>query len=85
MNEQKAKFTWHYYSMAIGALMAMLAATVGSVGGIVAGLAFAIVSHPRLPFQGIGRFVFLILFVILFVFAFPEPAVIREMMADKAL
>lgn len=81
MNQEKAKFTWHYYGMALGALAAMLAATLGSVGGIVSGLAFGILCHPVIKFQGVGRFVFLILFIILYVFAFPEPDVVREMMA----
>jgi len=82
MNEQKAKFTWHYYVMAFGALLAMLAATLGTLGGIVSGLAIAILSHPKLQFQGVGRFVFYILFMILYVFAFPEPEVVREMMSN---
>jgi len=74
---EKAKFTWHYYGMAVGALMAMLAGTVGSTGGIVSGIAFAILCHAVIKFQGVGRFLFLILFAILYVFAFPEPDVIR--------
>ncbi|MEA3406070.1 MAG: hypothetical protein U9R28_10090 [Pseudomonadota bacterium] len=81
MKAEKAKFTWHYYGMAFGALMAMLAGTVGSIGGIVSGIAFAILCHPVIKFQGVGRFVFLVLFAILYVFAFPEPDVVREMMA----
>lgn len=83
MNQKKAKFTWHYYGMAFGALMAMLAATVGSIGGIASAVAFAIVCHPVLKFQGVGRFVFLVLFVIFYVFAFPEADVIREMMSQS--
>jgi len=80
MSEIKPKFTWHYYVMAVGALLAMLAATVGSLGGIVSGLAIAVISTPKLPFQGLTRFVFYILFFILYVFAFPDPDVVREMM-----
>ncbi|WP_178861638.1 hypothetical protein [Thiomicrorhabdus cannonii] len=82
MNQQKAKFTWHYYGMALGALLAMLAGTVGSIGGVVSGLAFGILCHPKLQFRGVGRFVFLVLFAILYIFAFPDPEVIREMMAQ---
>ncbi|MBN2865819.1 MAG: hypothetical protein JXK16_07415 [Thiotrichales bacterium] len=81
MKEEKAKFTWHYYGMALGALMAMLAGTLGSVGGIVSGVAFAILCHPVIKFQGVGRFIFLILFMILYVFAFPDADVVREMMS----
>ncbi len=82
MKQQKAKFTWHYYGMAFGALMAMLAGTVGSIGGVVSALAFAVLCHPVIKFQGIGRFVFLILFAILYIFAFPEADVIRQMMTE---
>ncbi|BBP45727.1 hypothetical protein THMIRHAS_11000 [Thiosulfatimonas sediminis] len=80
MNQPKAKFTWHYYVMAFGALLAMLAGTLGAIGGIVSGLAIAVLSHPRIQFQGIGRFVFYVLFLIIYVFAFPDPQVVREMM-----
>ena len=82
MSEEKAKFTWHYYVMAFGALIAMLAATLGAIGGIVSGLAIAIISHPRLPFQGLTRFVFYVLFMVLYVLAFPDPDVVREMMSQ---
>lgn len=84
MNQEKAKFTWHYYVMALGALMAMLSATLGSFSGIVIGLAIAIISLPRLPFQGLTRFVFYILFIILYVLAFPDADVVREMMSHPA-
>jgi len=84
MNEEKAKFTWHYYVMAFGALLAMLAATLGSLGGIVSGLAIAILSLPRLQFKITTRFFFYLLFMILYVFAFPEPEVVREMMNQQA-
>lgn len=82
MNQQKAKFTWHYYMMALGALLAMLAATLGAMGGVVSGLAIAVISLPRLQFQGLGRFVFYVLFLVIYVFAFPDPEVVREMMAQ---
>ena len=81
MKEEKAKFTWHYYGMALGALMAMLAATLGSSGGIVSGIAFGVLCHPKMKLQGVGRFLFLIVFAILYVFAFPDADVVREMMS----
>lgn len=81
MNKEKAIFTWHYYVMAFGALLAMLAATLGATGGIVSGLAIAILSHPKIQFQGLTRFVFYVLFMVMYVFAFPDPDVVREMMA----
>ncbi|MBN2647219.1 MAG: hypothetical protein JXR44_05495 [Thiotrichales bacterium] len=80
MKQPKASFTWHYYFMALGALLAMLAATLGAIGAIVAGLAIAVISHPRLRFQGVGRFVFYTLFFVIYVFAFPEPETIRQIM-----
>jgi len=83
MNEKKAKFTWHYYVMAFGALLAMLAATLGNVGGIVSGLAIAVISHPKIQLKGGGRFIFYVLFMILYVFAFPDAEVVREMMATQ--
>lgn len=82
MNQPKAKFTWHYYVMAFGALLAMLAATLGAIGGIVSGLAIAVLSHPKIHFQGVGRFVFYVIFMIIYVFAFPDPEVVREMMSQ---
>jgi len=85
MNEQKAKFTWHYYVMAFGALLAMLAATLGSVGGIASGLALAVVSHSRLPLKLMTRFAFMTVFLGLYVFSFPDPDVVRDMMAGKHL
>ncbi|BBN59363.1 hypothetical protein [Hydrogenovibrio marinus] len=82
MNAQKAKFTWHYYLMAFGALMAMLAATLSAWGGVVSALGFAVISHPAIRFAGVGRFVFLIIFAVLYVFAFPDPSVVKSMMAS---
>lgn len=82
MNDKKAKFTWHYYVMAFGVLLAMLAATLGTVGGVVSGLAIAVISHPKIQFQGVARFVFYIIFMILYVFAFPDADVVREMMTN---
>uniref|UniRef100_Q31H74 Uncharacterized protein n=1 Tax=Hydrogenovibrio crunogenus (strain DSM 25203 / XCL-2) TaxID=317025 RepID=Q31H74_HYDCU len=81
MKKQKVAFTWHYYAMAIGVLMAMLAATLSAWGSVVSALAFAVLSHPVLSFQGVTRFVFLILFFILYIFAFPDASVVQEMMA----
>lgn len=79
--KQKAKFTWHYYFMAFGALMAMLAATLSAWSGIVTALAFVIMSHPKVKLPGIGRFVMLIIFAVLYVFAFPDPSIVKEMMS----
>lgn len=84
MSQPRPKFTWHYYLMAFGALLAMLAATLSAVGGIVSGLAIAIISHPRLQFQGLARGVFVVLFLLLYAISFPDPEVIRQMMAQPA-
>ncbi|GEM_PF-1195557 len=83
MNEQKAKFTWHYYIMASGALLAMLAGTLGSVSGVITGLSLSLVSLPRLPLKTLTRLGFMVAFVVLYVFSFPDPDVVREKMAGK--
>lgn len=81
MSKERLKFTWHYYGMALGVLGALLGATLSAWGAVVSGVSFAILCHPLLRFQGVTRFVFLILFIILYLFAFPDPEVVREMMA----
>ncbi len=83
MNAQKAKFTWHYYIMASGALLAMLAGTLGSVNGVVTGLALSLVSLPRLQLKTLTRLAFMAAFVGLYVYAFPDPDVVREKMAGQ--
>ncbi len=80
MNEKKLKFTWHYYLMALGVLMGLMAMTLGSWGSVVSGLGFAIMSHPSLQFKLPTRALFLILFAAFYFLAFPEPSVVREMM-----
>lgn len=84
MQNQKAKFTWHYYAMAFGVLLGLMAATLSAWGSMMSALAFAVVSHPRFHLPGVGRFVFMIIFAVLYVFAFPDPQVVREMMAIDA-
>lgn len=84
MDKPRPKFTWHYYLMAFGALLAMLAATLSAVGGIVSGLAIAIISHPKLQFQGLARWVFVVLFLLIYIVSFPDPDVIREMMMQSS-
>lgn len=81
MNQEKAKFTWHYYMMALGALLAMLGATLSSLGAVFTGLSIAIISHPKLNLSLPVRVVFYALFFALYVIAFPDPDVVREMMA----
>ncbi len=83
MNEQKATFTWHYYVMALGALGAMLSASLGSVNGVITGLALSLVSLPKLPLKTLTRLGFMAAFVGLYVFGFPEPDVVREKMARQ--
>ncbi len=81
MNEKKLKFTWHYYLMAFGVLMALMAITLSSWGAAISGLGFAIMSHPSLQFKLPTRALFLILFVAFYFIAFPEPSVVKEMMS----
>ncbi len=63
MNEQKATFTWHYYVMALGALGAMLSASLGSVNGVITGLALSLVSLPKLPLKTLTRLGFMAAFL----------------------
>ncbi|WP_294947185.1 hypothetical protein [Sulfurivirga sp.] len=74
MARARTPFTWHYYAMAAGTLAAILAALLGGWSAAMSAAAFAIVSHPGLKFTGLTRQVFMALFLILFVFAFPREA-----------
>jgi len=78
---KRPKFTWHYYAMALGVLLALMSATLSSWSGVVTAIAFAVICHPSIRLPGIGRYIFMILFAIMYVFAFPDPEVVREMMA----
>ncbi|MDR9498617.1 MAG: hypothetical protein RI556_05540 [Hydrogenovibrio sp.] len=80
MAEKRTRMSWHYYAMALGVLLGLMAATLAAWGSMVSGFAFAILCHPLIPFKGLTRGVFLTLFAILYVFAFPDPDVVREMM-----
>ncbi len=74
MARTRPPFTWHYYAMAAGTLAGILAALLGGWSAAAAAAGFAIVSHPGLRFAGLTRQVFMALFLILFVFAFPREA-----------
>lgn len=80
MNGQKAKFTWHYYLMAFGVLLALMAMTLSSWGAVISGLGIAIFSHPSIQFKLPTRALFLILFAVFYFLAFPEASVVQEMM-----
>lgn len=82
MNQKKAKFTWHYYVMALGGFMALMAATLSAWGAVVSSVAIMIVSHPRLEYKGLTRFLFLLAFFIMYYVAFPDPQVVQEMMPN---
>lgn len=84
MPERKPKFTWHYYAMAFGALGAMLAATLSAWSALICAIAFALLSHPVLPFKTLTRTVFLVALFILYAFAFPDAAVVQEMMPSSS-
>ncbi len=71
MKTQRPPFSWHYYAMALGVLSAALAATLGAWSAVAAAVGFAVVSHPGLRFTGLTRQVILVLFAIMYVFAFP--------------
>ncbi len=83
MNKQKAKFTWHYYSMAAGALLAMLAGSLSALNGVITGLALCLVSFPGLPLKPFTRLGFMAAFLGLYVYSFPDADVVREKMAGQ--
>lgn len=83
MANKKAKFTWHYYFMAFGALLVMLAITLSTWSGVVVAMAFIIMSHPLVKLPGIGRFIVLVILLVFYVFAFPDANVVKEMMSLK--
>jgi len=80
MNEQKAKFTWHYYIMALGGFLALMAATLSAWGALLSAIAVMIVSHPRLQYKGLTRMLFMGAFLLFYAFSFPSPEVVQEMM-----
>jgi len=82
MSIHKPKFTWHYYSMAFGALGAMLAATLSAWSALVCAIAFGLLSHPVLKFKTVTRSVFLVLMLILYAFAFPDASVVQDVMSS---
>lgn len=83
MSERKPKFTWHYYAMAFGALGAMLAATLSAWSALICAIAFALLSHPVLPFKSLTRTVFLVMLLILYAFAFPDAGVVQDVMSSS--
>ncbi|BBP43707.1 hypothetical protein [Thiosulfativibrio zosterae] len=80
MNTPKAKFTWHYYLMAFGALMGLMALTLSAWSAAASALGFMVMSHPVLQLKGPTRFIFLALFAAFYYAAFPDPSVVQEMM-----
>ncbi len=71
MKKARQPFTWHYYAMALGVLAAALAATLSAWSATAAAVGFAVISHPGLRFAGLTRQVILVLFALMYVFAFP--------------
>lgn len=82
MEKPRPPFTWHYYVMALGAFAAMMALTLLAWGSVISAIGFAVVSHPQMRFSAPVRSLFLILFAVMYVFAFPDPEVIRAQMLD---
>lgn len=83
MVQQKAKFSWHYYVMALGALMALMAITLGAWGAAISGVGLAIMSLPALQLKLPARLFFIILFGVFYYLAFPSPAVVKTMMQSS--
>ena len=82
MEKERIPFTWHYYAMGLGAVGLFLALTLLAWGSVVSSLGFIILSHPMIRFSGPTRSVFLLLFAVMYAFAFPDADVIRELMVD---
>lgn len=82
MEKERIPFTWHYYAMGLGAVGLFLALTLLAWGSVVSSLAFIILSHPMIRFSGPTRTVFLLLFAVMYGFAFPDAGAVRALMAD---
>lgn len=74
--------TWHYYSMALGALGAIVAAPLAAWGAVMSGIGFAVLSHPVIGFSMPVRVVFLLIFAAMFVFAFPDAEFVKTIYFD---
>ncbi len=79
-NSKRPPFTWHYYFMALGALMALLALTLSAWGSAIAAVGVAFVFLPNLLFKLHTRLIFAILFAVVYVMGFPPSEVVIEMM-----
>ena len=75
---QRLPFTWHYYSMAVGAFALLLAVVLSAWSAAVAAAGFMIISHPGLKFVGLTRQVILIMFAMIYIFAFPSADEVRD-------
>lgn len=80
MQKERQPFTWHYYVMALGALAALMAGTLGAWSSVVSAVAFAILAHPVIRFSGPTRTVLLLVFAVMYVFAFPDADSVRDLM-----
>lgn len=77
---KRPPFTWHYYFMALGALMVLLALTLSAWGSAIAAVGFAFVFLPNLLFKLHTRLIFAILFAVVYIMGFPPSEVVIEMM-----
>lgn len=85
MKQAKTKFTWHYYAMALGVLLALLAMTLSAWSSALSALGFSVIAHPKLQYKGMTRLIILAAFIFLYGFAFPDADVVREMMPVSAI
>lgn len=82
MEKERIPFTWHYYVMGLGAVGLFLALTLLAWGSAMSSLGFIILAHPMIRFSGPTRTVFLLLFALMYGFAFPDADAVRALMAD---
>lgn len=80
---ERAPFTWHYYFMAFGILMALLAMTLSAWGSAIAAVGFAFVFLPNLLFKFHTRIIFAVLFAVVYVMGFPPAETVIQMMSVK--
>ena len=82
MDKERIPFTWHYYAMGLGAVGLFLALTLLAWGSAISSLGFIILSHPMMRLSGPTRAVFLLLFAVMYGFAFPDADSVRDWMVD---
>lgn len=77
MKQKRPPFTWHYYAMAFGALAGMLAATISAWGSLMSAIGFVVLAHPVVNYSSPVRVVLLLIFAVMYIFAFPAELAVQ--------